>query len=604
MSRLAITEIKDRASGAVCQVTDVVKLALQRLFLKKTYQTLEQAVNSTNLEIGMSLDIRERILGNGGSGQWEVVSLIGVTPNDIDVVQCLGVQGLALKLRHDGIVISEQIGVIHTDSSDEARASNDAVIDSALDVQSITTILFPHLKYYFHMGIHMPTDDRNKALIGMHKYPVYLYFDQVTQRNKPIARKSTIANNANLFPENEPNRTNTALTWGTKSSQVGRVIFKNLRPINDSATQAEYFSDKTKRVGTGYFVHSGFMTYDRIITEGWHVGSYEFSYVTKRGMCEHIAANTNFIFPGGTSSDLSGLVANGTNWNSQTQQYDVTYTTDEDDEFQGFGYLFRQVYYSSFSSLACDKIQNAYAVLGQDDDYRVHYEFLGCGCEFVQKDFYIHAKNASIVIDGGQEQGISRIENVNRVYVRNRRFPHTISSDLSAGVVVQDEQTFELQNPSEIAGVQGSVQVTKGYNGLSYTRTKVDNNYKYWRVHGRIEASEFQLRKNITVNGSLTGKLSFSYINGSSASNFANSFGEVKINTVRAQATSQQQVVIDSALNVTAAVNGNYYEISKPAITNGVFVIDVDLELQTGFSSDLARTSERPDDLTFLGVDY
>lgn len=78
-----------------------------------TFNTLDDAVNSLNLYIGMSLDIKERITDNGGGGNWDVVLTTSVTPNGYDIVQCINVTSLALVLRpQENKVTLKQLGFV------------------------------------------------------------------------------------------------------------------------------------------------------------------------------------------------------------------------------------------------------------------------------------------------------------------------------------------------------------------------------------------------------------------------------------------------------------------------------------------------------------
>ena len=523
----------------------------------------------------------------------------GIVPDGFGVIQLAG-SNVARPL--NASIDIQSLGAVYSNSSDASRTLNDLVYDAALGYSFLNTIEISD-SIYFHKGKIVTTDARNKAVIGVGNFPVKCYFDQVTSRNSPTARISTLETTASLWPESDPTKDNTAFGWGTKTTQVGRMKMRNIRVINDSATDT--YTNKDSRVGTGIFINSGWADYDRIITEGWHVGSYENSFTTSRRMCEHIAFNIGFIYPAGTSSDLSGMFANGTNYDTSSSTWTVTYTTGEDDAMFGRGYIFGQLYYSAMTAFAVDKIQKGYCVYGNSASYRTHLEFIGCGAEWVVNDFEIIAPNTSVAIDGGQDWGVPVVKKCSRVNVRNRRFPSQTDTGLSSGVVTVDPSTFELQNPVDVAGKMMSVPVVKGYNGLSYHRVKADAAFKYWRIHGRLEVNQFGMRKNYTVNGVLSGTLKFSYLSGNNGTEFANSFGTVELNFIRQSSTSRQQSTISPALNVTVAVVGNYLQVDKPALTAGnLMAVDVDLELKTSFSGDLSKLSGRPDELLFLGIDY
>lgn len=97
---------------------------------ESTFDTLADAVESTNLQNGMLLDIKERESGLGGGGQWNVVLASTVTPNTFDIVQCTGVPTLALVLKTNaGQVILDKLGC-YAASSD--AAANQAALEFAM----------------------------------------------------------------------------------------------------------------------------------------------------------------------------------------------------------------------------------------------------------------------------------------------------------------------------------------------------------------------------------------------------------------------------------------------------------------------------------------
>ncbi len=69
--------------------------------LSQTYNfdTLAEAVEADFLIKGKVIDLKDRTTGDDGGAIWDVVDVVTVTPNGIDIVACVGVPTLALKLR-------------------------------------------------------------------------------------------------------------------------------------------------------------------------------------------------------------------------------------------------------------------------------------------------------------------------------------------------------------------------------------------------------------------------------------------------------------------------------------------------------------------------
>lgn len=98
------------------------------------FDSLDNAVSSTLIRLGDSINLKERSVGYGGGGFWDVVELSSVTTNGYDIVAASGVQDLALVLRIGVNYIASQFGAISdwdgaigTDSTDAIQACIDAV---------------------------------------------------------------------------------------------------------------------------------------------------------------------------------------------------------------------------------------------------------------------------------------------------------------------------------------------------------------------------------------------------------------------------------------------------------------------------------------------
>ncbi|EPU5386409.1 phage tail protein [Vibrio parahaemolyticus] len=515
--------------------------------------------------------------------------------------------GLYLKLIHDSVVDIEAIGIRNNDSSDVTRNNNDAAINESLLNEGISTFrVKPATQYYFHYGIIMDTGVKAKLFIS--DFSILLanfFFDKVTQRLRLRARKDSLESDASLMPTTNPTKEDTYMSWGTLTQQVGRSGINNIRITNDS--QGDAASNKDSRTGCGIYAYSGFWSGERCITDGCHIGSIIISWVSPQSQIEHNSSNIMFVWPSGTSTSLESCFASGTNYNRTTNSWDVTYTPEEDNEFFGYGYLFGPLYYSDFSALACDKIQNSYAVIGNSGTYRATYNFGGCGSEFVDVQYYINAPNATVNVIGGQDWGINIIENAKKVNVTGVRFPYQLNENLSAGVVnLNGTDTFELQNPDAIIGPH-TADTPKGYDGFNYNLVDVGEGYRKWRIYGRMLMNSFELKKRNDVNGSISGTIKFYPVNVPNIADFNKSIGEILLTAQRKAQTWLKYARIDDTLTDTVeSTSGNYWLITKPGLSNidHRMYVEVDIELETSYSVNFADKRSRPDDILFLGVDY
>jgi len=87
-----ITLSKNSGTGATVDAT------IRREFVHN-FATLADAVSSTKILAGDSVNLKERTTGNGGGAMWDVVLASSVTANTYNIVACTGVASLALVLR-------------------------------------------------------------------------------------------------------------------------------------------------------------------------------------------------------------------------------------------------------------------------------------------------------------------------------------------------------------------------------------------------------------------------------------------------------------------------------------------------------------------------
>jgi len=97
------------------------------------FPTLSEAVASTNLVNGVSVELKERTTGNGGGAMWDVVLASTVTPNTFDIVQCTGVPTLALVLRVGQTIDIKQFGAIEgQDATNQINAATDRALNHSI----------------------------------------------------------------------------------------------------------------------------------------------------------------------------------------------------------------------------------------------------------------------------------------------------------------------------------------------------------------------------------------------------------------------------------------------------------------------------------------
>ena len=90
----------DTGPGTWLLATDTSTADLRREFVHN-FATLADAVASTKIVVGDSVNLKERTTGNGGGAMWDVVLASSVTPNTYNIVACTGVASLTLVLRRD-----------------------------------------------------------------------------------------------------------------------------------------------------------------------------------------------------------------------------------------------------------------------------------------------------------------------------------------------------------------------------------------------------------------------------------------------------------------------------------------------------------------------
>jgi hypothetical protein len=100
----------------------------------RQFDTLSDAVN-TPFDISSagetSIELKERTLGNGGGGVWDIVLSSGVIPNGFDIVQSVSVPVLSIVLRFIEPLPLEQIGFI---------SGNQTTIDDTINFAELNSI--------------------------------------------------------------------------------------------------------------------------------------------------------------------------------------------------------------------------------------------------------------------------------------------------------------------------------------------------------------------------------------------------------------------------------------------------------------------------------
>lgn len=98
------------------------------------YATLNDAVISTNLIEGQSLNISERIINNDGGAVWDVVLSSGVSPNTFSIVQSTGSPLLALVIRAQDKMTPQMFGAVcDWNSATETGTSDTEEIQSLIN---------------------------------------------------------------------------------------------------------------------------------------------------------------------------------------------------------------------------------------------------------------------------------------------------------------------------------------------------------------------------------------------------------------------------------------------------------------------------------------
>ncbi len=121
-------------------VEDGTPALLNQVVLK--LDTLADAVSSTDLYDGASVDIKERASGVGGGAVWDAVLSSTVTENGLNIVQCTGVPTLSLVLRVGSVVNTIEFGCVPGSDSTAAlqNAANYAIANNkGLEVDSNST---------------------------------------------------------------------------------------------------------------------------------------------------------------------------------------------------------------------------------------------------------------------------------------------------------------------------------------------------------------------------------------------------------------------------------------------------------------------------------
>lgn len=111
-----------------------------------TFDTLNDAVTSTDLVVGMAVNIKERTTGNGGGAMWDVVLSSTVTENTFNIVQCTGVGTLSLVLRYSSVVDIKEFGGVGGGATDNIGPMQ-AILDAG-----VKALVFDTDTYFFSSG--------------------------------------------------------------------------------------------------------------------------------------------------------------------------------------------------------------------------------------------------------------------------------------------------------------------------------------------------------------------------------------------------------------------------------------------------------------------
>lgn len=82
------------------------------------FDTLADAVVNTSLKAGYTVELKERLSGEGGGGTWDVVLTSSVTPNTFNIIQSVNDPSLSFVLRSNSLTDARSFGLRGDDSTD------------------------------------------------------------------------------------------------------------------------------------------------------------------------------------------------------------------------------------------------------------------------------------------------------------------------------------------------------------------------------------------------------------------------------------------------------------------------------------------------------
>ena len=137
-------------AGSFCVgVSDEVAAGETTLFVRK-YLLLDDAVNDA------SLNLNDVIITNDRNGAtFDVVLLSSVTANTFNIVECVGVDTLALSLRVNSVIHSKQFGLV-----------GDGVVDDTVAISELREymVLNPEVELVFDEGTYLYSTSPNWAI--------------------------------------------------------------------------------------------------------------------------------------------------------------------------------------------------------------------------------------------------------------------------------------------------------------------------------------------------------------------------------------------------------------------------------------------------------
>jgi len=153
---------------------------IKKLFTRQ-YVDLAAAVADTFLRVGQTIVLKDRILGNGGGGVWDVVLSSSVTENGFDIVQCTGVATLSIVLRVGTFVDANQFG------ADTFLDDNHDVLQRCINVAQVSgkNVIINKGSYFLKSTLHLPA---HTSLIGAILQEVSFYKDNSTFTGDSIVR--------------------------------------------------------------------------------------------------------------------------------------------------------------------------------------------------------------------------------------------------------------------------------------------------------------------------------------------------------------------------------------------------------------------------------